>query len=143
MPINEHPPIGTLLCCDFDAGFKAPEMIGRRLVVVVSPKISVRARLCTVLPISETAPLPAMPYHHKIEKFDPPLPDSWGNHPRWLKGDMIVSIGFHRLDLIRTGKDRYGQRTYRMTPFSPDDIRIFRKCMLNSLGLAQLTKHLP
>jgi mRNA interferase MazF len=141
MPISEHPEIGTLLTCNFDAGFKEPEMIGRRLVVVVTPKIARRKGLCTVVPLSETAPHFPMPYHHKII-FDPPLPDSWGNHPRWLKGDMIVSVGFHRLDFVREGKDRYGQRIYRMNPVSDELLIQIRKCMLSSLGLGPLTKHL-
>ncbi|CAA7617603.1 type II toxin-antitoxin system PemK/MazF family toxin [Magnetospirillum sp. UT-4] len=141
MPITEHPPIGTLLACNFDAGFKEPEMIGRRLVIVVTPKISMRKGLCTVIPLSETAPHVVMPYHHQII-FDPPLPDSWGNHPRWLKGDMIVSVGFHRLDFIREGKDRGGKRQYRYTPIPDDLLRQVRKCMLSSLGLGILTKHL-
>src|SRR3546814_2449978 len=44
--IGEHPPTGTILTCNFDAGFKEPEMVKRRPVIVVSPKISIRAGLC-------------------------------------------------------------------------------------------------
>jgi uncharacterized protein YifN (PemK superfamily) len=142
MALREHPQIGTILTCNFDGGFKEPEMVKRRLVVVISPKISVRRGLCTVVPLSETAPDVKMPYHHQMT-FDPPLPDSWGNHPRWLKGDMVNVVGFHRLDFIHLGKDTNGKRIYRLTPLSADDLRKVRECVLCSLGLAVLTKHLP
>lgn len=141
MAIQEHPAIGTLLTCNFDAGFKEPEMIGRRLVVVVSPKIKARWGLCSVIPLSLTAPYPAMPYHAQIT-FDPPLPDSWGNQPRWVKGDMITSVAYHRLDFVRLCKDRAGKRLYRMETLPPADMKVIQGCLLSSLGLAGLTRHL-
>src|SRR3546814_14006270 len=42
MPIREHPVTGTILTCDFNVGFTQPEMIKRRPVVVISPKIANR-----------------------------------------------------------------------------------------------------
>ncbi|MEQ9178418.1 MAG: type II toxin-antitoxin system PemK/MazF family toxin, partial [Nitratireductor sp.] len=33
--------------CDFNTGFRVPEMVKRRPVVVISPKIKARPRLCT------------------------------------------------------------------------------------------------
>ncbi len=116
-------------------------MVGRRLVIVVTPKISVRKGLCTVVPLSETRPHVIMPYHREIT-FDPPLPESWGNHPRWLKGDMIVSVGFHRLDFVREGKDLKGKRIYRTEPIPKSLLKDVQSCMLASLGLIALTKHL-
>ena len=141
MAINEHPKPGTILTADFDQGFRVPEMVKRRLVVVVSPKISIRAGLCTVVPLSRTPPLPVMPYHCKIE-IRPKLPDSWGNEDRWVKGDMICAVGFHRLDLIRVGKDVEGKRVYRMETLPEEDMQRIRGCILSSLGLARLTTHL-
>ena len=36
---------------------------------------------------------------------------------------MIYSIGFHRLDLIRLGKDRQGKRIYRMDTISDEQMK--------------------
>lgn len=143
MAINEHPHLGTLLLCDFSAGFKEPEMVKRRPVVIISPKISVRARLCTVVPISTQEPMPKMPYHYELTDICPALPAPYDEGPNWVKGDMVISVGFHRLDFIRMGKDRYGQRLYRYETLPDDDIRKIRSCVLCSLGMGYLTKHLP
>ena len=141
MPINEHPDTGTVLVCDYDQGFRAPEMVKRRLVLVLSPKISVRHGLCTVVAISSTPPTPEMPYHYKID-FDPPLPKIWGNKDRWVKGDMINAVGFHRLDLLRHGKDRNGKRIYHYDTISEQQLHHVRRSILSGLGLARLTKAL-
>lgn len=73
MPIQEHPALGTILTCDFNAGFKEPEMVKRRPVVVISPKIAGRYGLCTVVALSLTEPDPIMPYHCQID-IRPELP---------------------------------------------------------------------
>lgn len=141
MAINEHPAIGTILICDF-TGFKEPEMVKRRPVVVISPKIAIRGKLCTVVPISTGEPTPKMSYHCQLD-IQPPLPEPYDQGPNWIKGDMVFSAGFHRLDLIRLGKDRYGQRIYRYDTLPHEDIKRVRSCVLASLGLGGLTKHLP
>ena len=63
MAIREHPPTGSILMCDFNAGFREPEMVKRRPVVVISPKIRARPGLCTVVALSTTVPAPVMDYH--------------------------------------------------------------------------------
>jgi len=141
--IQEHPDTGTILICDFNAGFKVPEMVKRRPVVVISPKISVRARLCTVVPISTEVPQLVMPYHYELQNLQPPLPAPFDDGPNWVKGDMVVAVSFDRLDFVRYGKDRQGKRIYRINVLPEEDMRRIRACVLNSLGLAQLTKHLP
>ena len=143
MPIQEHPAIGTLLLCDFTAGFKEPEMTKRRPVIVISPKISVRPRLCTVVPISTAPPKIPMPYHYELTNIDPPLPPPYEKGPNWVKGDMVTSVGFHRLDFFRYGKDLAGKRIYRYEVLDDHDMRRIRACVLSSLGLMILTKHLP
>ncbi|WP_158047816.1 type II toxin-antitoxin system PemK/MazF family toxin [Skermanella pratensis] len=141
MAIKEHPPIGTVLFCDFDQGFKEPEMVKRRPVVVVSPKIGVRPGLCTVVALSTAEPVPKMPYHCRID-LDPPLPEPWGDRMRWVKGDMVCAVGFHRLDFPRYAKDVTGVRKYRYEPISSEDLRRVRICILSALGLGGLTKHM-
>ena len=141
MAINEHPASGTILIADFDQGFREPEMVKQRPVVVISPKISVRPRLCTVVALSTKPPIPILSYHCKLT-FDPPLPPPWSSPVKWVKGDMVYALGFHRLNLIRLGKDRSGKRIYRYETLPEEDMKKVRSCILNGLGLARLTKHL-
>ena len=142
MPINEHPYTGTVLLCDFNLGFVEPEMVKRRPVVVLSPKIAARPGLCTVVALSGKAPIPVMPYHCQID-IRPELPQEFSSNGVWVKGDMIYAVGLHRLDFIRTGKTPAGKRTYHYEPLSNENIKRIRTCVLKALGLSILTNHLP
>ncbi len=141
MAIREHPAPGTIVICDFRQGFREPEMIKRRPAIVLSPKIGIRAKLCTVVALSSSAPTPKMSYHCKLD-IDPPLPPPWGERDNWVKGDMIYAVGFHRLDLIRLGKNTAGKRQYRFNTITPEQMKAVRTCVLRGLGLNVLTKHL-
>ena len=142
MPITSHPGLGCIVTCDFDQGFKEPEMVKNRPVVVVSPQIAWRPGLCTVVALSLTAPATVRPYHCKLT-IEPALPHPWSSEEVWVKGDMIAAVGFHRLNLIRMGRDSTGGiRRYRMNPLDPAQLKAVRACVLHSLGLFQLTKHL-
>jgi mRNA interferase MazF len=138
--IKFHPKIGTILKCDFDSGFKVPEMVKRRPVVVVSPQIAQRASLCTVVAISTERPNIKLPYHYLLEVD---LPPPYEEGPNWIKGDMVYSVSFNRLDLFRSGRDGSGKRVYESPIVTQEQLREIRKCMLCALGLASLTKHLP
>jgi uncharacterized protein YifN (PemK superfamily) len=127
--------------CDFGAGFREPEMAKRRPVVIISPRMAGRPFLCTVVALSTTAPRPVMPYHCQID-LRPRLPPPLQSDGVWVKGDMVNAVGFHRLDLIRLGKDRNGKRIYLYDPLSADTIKKIRACMLRAMGLAVLTKSL-
>ena len=127
--------------CDFSAGFKEPEMVKRRAVVVVSPKIAARPLLCTVVCLSTKRPTTIMPYHCQID-IRPKLPPPLESDGVWVKGDMVYSVGFHRLDLIRLGKDRGGKRIYLYKPLSVDNIREIRACILKGMSMSALTKYL-
>jgi mRNA interferase MazF len=141
MPINDHPATGTILVCNFNGTFKEPEMVKPRCVIVLSPRIRARAKLCTVVCLSSTEPDHVMPYHCQLD-IRPHLPRPWDSDGIWVKGDMVYSIGFHRLDLIRLGKDRDGKRIYRMEILTADQMKKVKCCVLRGLGMATLTKHL-
>jgi mRNA interferase MazF len=141
MPINDHPSPGTILVCNFNGTFKEPEMVKPRCVIVLSPRIRARVKLCTVVCLSRTAPHHEMPYHCQLD-IRPKLPSPWDSDGIWVKGDMIYSIGFHRLDLIRLGKDRDGQRIYRMNTIDDDEMKKVKCCVLSGLGMWALTKYL-
>ena len=140
MGIREHPAIGTVLKCTYGDGFMPPEMVKPRPVVVISPKITGRSGLCTVVPLSTTAPDPVMRYHCQID-LPETLPRWMTKQGVWVKGDMLSVVSFRRLDLISTGKDRQGKRQYVFDPISEDALRAVRRAVLASMGLSQLTKH--
>jgi mRNA interferase MazF len=98
VPINFHPKRGTVLMCDFTTGFKAPEMVKRRHVVVVSPRYRRHTGLCVVVPFSTVAPYEIEPHHHEIlpgtyDFFDPAK-------SVWAKCDMLTCVCFERLDRV-------------------------------------------
>jgi hypothetical protein len=55
---------------------------------------------------------------------------------------MVNVVGFHRLDLVRLGKDQDGRRQYLLELLSDDNIRKIRACTLRALGLSILTNSL-
>jgi uncharacterized protein YifN (PemK superfamily) len=138
MGLIYHPKRGTILLADFSQGFREPEMVKRRLCVVVSPPIEARVGLCTVVPLSQTAPKKTMPYHYQLEiPFQ--MPSSWGGGSRWVKGDMVCAVGFHRLNLLRLGRGRDGKRRYQTNALSADHMRRIDDCLRAGLGLPPLT----
>lgn len=116
-------------------------MVKRRPVVVISPKITARPRLCTVVALSTVEPGKLMPYHCQLENLTLPYPFEAG--PNWIKGDMVAAVAFHRLDFITMGKDPFGKRRYYYDTLPPEALKQVRSCVLHGLGLSTLTKHLP
>jgi len=141
MGIRQHPEIGTILLCDFAPGFKEPEMVKRRPVVVISPRISDRPGLCTIVCLSLTAPAPPMPYHFLLTKI-PPLPRPWVSQNIWVKGDMVYAVSFERLNFLVWGEGPVGRRTEAVGTVGHENLKEIRKCVLRGLGLSVLTKHL-
>lgn len=143
MPIKHHPAQGSVVTVSYEPGFTPPEMVKRRLAVVLSPAIRNRVGLCTVVPLSTTPPEAdkVMPYHCRLT-IPFAMPPEWGNIERWVKGDMVCALGWHRIDLLRLGKEQQGQRIYQLAPLGPEDFARVRRCVLHGLGLSALTKHL-
>lgn len=139
LAITYHPPRGAIVRANFNQGFKVPEMVKPRLCVVVSPQIEARPGLCTVVPLSTSEPKVIQAYHYKFE-IPFVMPKDWGNQPRWAKCDMICAVGFHRLDLLRLGKDDRGRRRYQTNVLSNRHLEEICNCILASLGLPPLTK---
>ncbi|OGT77134.1 MAG: hypothetical protein A3I13_04645 [Gammaproteobacteria bacterium RIFCSPLOWO2_02_FULL_47_50] len=141
MAITFHPNRWSILDCDFNTGFREPEMVKKRLVVVVSEAGEGRQCLCTVIPISATEPEVLMPFHHEMNPMS--FPDSYRNKRHWAKCDMIYTVGYHRLDRVKLGRDRNtGKRLYYSGSAILQDIQGIRKAMLHGLKLDTLTQHL-
>ena len=125
---------GQVLLCHYPINAPKGEMIKLRPVVVVSPRISTRPSICTVVPLSTTEPNPSRPYHHKIiENIE--LPSPWNANERWVKADMISVVSFERLDNFRCGRDENGKRIYNNFFVSDDDLNAIMVCVMRSLGL--------
>jgi mRNA interferase MazF len=139
VPLPFHPPPGQIVICDFD-GFKEPEIVKRRPAIIVSPRLRGRDGLCSVLPISTTAPRRELPHHFQLT-IEPALPAPYGEQQVWVKCDMVCTVGFHRMNLPWY-KDSGGARQYVNQYVDPDDLLAIQRCMLGYLGFADLARYL-
>lgn len=118
MAILYHPRPGDLLMCDYNTGFKVPEMVKKRPVVVVS---KARQQLVTVVPLSTTPPFPIETCHYEVSQGS--LPNSLQGDPCWAKCDMIGTVALWRLDRIMNGKcPTTGKRIYLSHRISQVDL---------------------
>lgn len=136
MPLPFHPHPGTVLVCNFDTGFRPPEMVKVRPVVVVSPRRRRGSGLCTVVPLSSTAPDPVEPHHLQIHPES--LPARLAKGQTWAKGDMLYTVSFERLDRVRDGKDRNGRRRYVAPRLPPAEFQAVQRAVAIGLGLDQM-----
>jgi len=143
--ITFHPRPGQILLCDFSQGFQEPEMVkSNRPVVILTPPIAGRAHLVTVLALSAKAPTRVMPYHYQIPVSSMPQLGRFQNDDTWVKGDMIYTVGFHRLDMIKLGKrnPQTGKRIYFNQRLGREQMKAIHSCALHGLNLGKLSKHL-
>ena len=97
--LNFHPKKGTVVCCDFSKGFQPPEMVKVRPVVIITPQLPGRPKLCTIVPLSTVKPNPQQLYHHKMSNNS--LPPKLQKADCWAKCDMLYTVCLQRLDRIR------------------------------------------
>jgi uncharacterized protein YifN (PemK superfamily) len=133
MTVVSHPAPGTVVRIDLSQGFRPPEMVKRRPVIVLSPPIKGRQQLCTVVPLSTKPPRVVLPHHMEIS-FDPPLPAPYASPTAWLKGDIVLTVAFHRLRLLFDGKQD-GQRSYDVRVLEPEVFDRVRECVRAGIGL--------
>lgn len=130
MPLNYFPRAGQLLVCNF-SGFKAPEMIKSRPVIVISPRLPHRSEIVTIVPISLTAPRHNLPFAVKLSKnYHPEEPDDL---ECWAKCDMVTNLAKARLDGFKVGR-----RQWVNPQISGDDLKAVRAGVVYSLGLGDL-----
>ncbi|MBP6530821.1 MAG: type II toxin-antitoxin system PemK/MazF family toxin [Burkholderiales bacterium] len=126
MPITFFPKAGMVLSCDFE-GYKHPEIVKKRPVVVISPNSLTRPSLVTVIPLSTTPPNPVWPYHYLLPAN--PFPKS--TIDSWAKCDMIATVNVARLDRIQLVR-RGPYETYYV---GMDIVRELRRRAALSFGL--------
>lgn len=125
--LNFYPRAGQILVCRFD-GFREPEMVKTRPIIVVSPKLPYRSDIVCVVPISTTAPMHDLPFVVRLSKnYHPKEPDDL---PCWAKCDMIMNIGRWRLNGFKIDR-----RKYATPQASAEDLQAVREGVLYGLGL--------
>lgn len=133
MPLTFHPHPGTVLMCNFNTGFRPPEMVKVRPVVVVSPRRRRGQPLCTVIPLSTTPPRPVEPYHCRMNSDS--LPGKLAEFETWAKCDMLYTVSLERLDRVRISKSRGGKRRYVAQSVTEDDWQAIRRGVRVALDL--------
>ncbi len=145
MSITIHPKLGQVLLCDFSQGFREPEIVkSKRPVIILTSQLKNRAELVTVVPLSTVKPDPVMPYHYMLPKNCMPQIGMFQERDSWIKGDMIYTVGFHRLNLIQLGKrdSVTGKRLYYKNRLGRDRMKEIYASVLHGLNLGMLTQHL-
>jgi len=95
----------------------------------------------TVVPLSTVAPDPVLGHHCKIENKQLPKTSLFQGKENWLKGDMLYSVGFHRLNLIPIGKS-HGKRIYFQDRLGREKMKEIYGCVLHGLNLGGIAQHL-
>jgi len=142
MGLRFHPTPRTILLCDFNTGFRPPEMVKRRPAVVVSHRLAHRDGLCTVVPLGQSGPAQEVTYQCQIT-LDRELPHPFPFRSFWAKADMLATVGFGRLDLFHTQRDQTGRRRYIQPRLNAEELQRVRRCILCALGMDDLTVHVP
>lgn len=144
MAITFHPRKGQILMCDFSIGFKEPEMVKKRPVIVISPPMEGRSNIVTVAAMSTAVPKKIMPYHYQVPKASMPQLGTFQEKNTWLKGDMIYAVGFHRLELIRLNKKdpNTGKRVYFDRRLGKEQMNKIYTCVLHGLSLGAVSEFL-
>jgi len=119
-----QPAEGSVLYCDYD-GFKVPEMIKKRPVIVIRRHRQNR-KLVTVVPISLTMPDILLSYHIPMKE------DFCKEHLKgkqsWVKCDMVNVIS---IDRLREIKNHQGQR------YIPQTDHIFLEKVKTAIRVSQ------
>ena len=141
MPIKYPVARGTILLCDYNTGFRPPEMVKRRPAVVLSHRLPHRDGLCTVVPLSTTPPRAVVAYACQL-RLPFPLPNPYSAMDVWVKGDMLATVRLERLDLFHTARDNTGRREYLHPRFTVAQMGLIERCVCYALGMAHLLPNL-
>ena len=134
MPIKFEQKPGTILLCDYGlGGFKPPEMVKRRPVVVVSMRKRSSTGLITVVPLSTTAPIPVEAHHSRI-LLGKPLP-GFAAQECWVKADMVATVAFARLEMFRSARGPDGKRKYLTPRVSDEQLEQIKVCLRAVFGI--------
>jgi len=112
MALQFYPGAWRIMQCDFNTGFKPPEMTKLRPVITISKARNDGAKVCTVIPISSTRPNVVRDFHYLLPSDLLPI-HIRANYPEsWVKVDMIQTVTFSRLVMYWHGRNN-GERVYQ------------------------------
>lgn len=120
------PKRGEIVYCDF-SGYIAPEIIKKRPVVIINPRLPYRSGLVNVIPLSTTPPLYQTDYVVKLNNYygvDTDKPQ------QYAKCDLMATVSLKRLDRFKVGYRKY--TTFKM---SEDDFTNILYGIKKALGL--------
>lgn len=154
--LTYFPRPGQTLMCDFGEGFKMPEAVKRRPVIVLAARPGPRVPrpqlpgkffngpLVTVVALSTTAPQTVERCHLPLPKNCLPQLSFFQDKDTWVKGDLVYAVGYHRLDLIVLGKrdPTTGKRLYFTDKLSRERMREVYTCVLHALKLGHVAQYL-
>lgn len=141
MTLKYHPKPGAILMCDFSKGFVQPEMVKVRPVVVLATGGRHNSGIVTVAALSTVPPKPALHHHCKIDSKHLPKIALFQGKESWLKGDMLYSVGFNRLNQIKVGQSHSG-RIYFNERLGREKMKEIYGCVLHGLNLGHVAQHL-
>lgn len=143
MAIKFHPNPGQVLMCNFEKGFKQPEIVKKRPVLVLSPNLKGRTGLVTVGVLSSTEPQSIEDYHWVLPERFLPQGKYFQGKTTWLKGDMIYTVSFERLEAIYIGQDRAtGKRKYFKDRLSRKSMKEAYSCVLSGMNLGHISQYI-
>ena len=131
MGLMYHPVYGEFLYCNFGHQ-NEPEMVKTRPVIVVSRK---HGSLCTVVPLSGTAPDPVEAWNAKLIH----VPTFLSSNDWWIKADCLTTVAFFRLDRPKIGKcPKTGKRLFTTQRASDVDLAAVRKAILAHIPICPI-----
>lgn len=133
-PIKLPPNSGQILMCDY-RGFIEPEMVKKRPVIVISPRARNGYNLVHVVPLSTTEPRHLHYYHIPIMLPPHLIGIDDLQQQCWAKCDLINSVSFSRLQLIKLGRDISGKRQYSSYCVNREILISIRKAAAKVMGL--------
>lgn len=103
-----------------------------------------RPNLVTVVALSTKQSQPVMPYHLELPLASLPQLKRFQEQASWVKGGMIYTVGFHRLDLIQLGKrdPSKGKRVYFKQRLGRERMKQVYSCVMHGLNLGHLAQHI-
>jgi hypothetical protein len=67
-------------------------------------------------------------------RIEPPLPSPYENPEMWVKGDIVLTVAFHRLRLLFRKWDG-GDRVYDIRVLDRETMSAVKSCVRAGLGL--------
>jgi mRNA interferase MazF len=123
----------SIILCDFDlGGFRPPEMVKLRPVIVIVGRLPGRFGLATIVPLSTTPPRVNCDYQPELH-LGLPLPRPFNSSNCWAKADMVMSVSYERLNLFRTQRSPDGRRAYQKFEVSEPQFEVVKTAILRAL----------